>query len=228
MPSNTRSSKATAASDVVLLTDADVRSIKRTTKKDPKQKPARKENNPPPVNTGEIIEISSDEEEPAPRNPVAATAKLQARIQQLEKENARIKKENDEIKKQQIAAADLEDQITCEVCSAKLWSPFILNCGHTFCQQDLENWFSTALKQHLNVYPHYNVNVPPANVYGIFQKLPLPPYSCPKCREKVCSRPIQNFAVKGLVRAVAGQTGETSPKKTIDATKVWSRFFPAQ
>lgn len=122
MPSNTRSSKATAASDVVLLTDADVRAINRTTKKDRKQKPARKENNPPPVNTGEIIEISSDEEEPTPRNPVAATAKLQARIQQLEKvrhltgsfpgflrilpqENARIKKENDEIKKQQIAVS---------------------------------------------------------------------------------------------------------------------------
>jgi hypothetical protein len=54
-------------------------------------------------------------------------------------------------------------------------------------------------------------------------------YTCPTCRDKVCSRPIQNFAVKGLVRAVAGQIGETSPqKKTVDAANVWSRFFPAQ
>ncbi|KAF8208296.1 hypothetical protein K438DRAFT_1813769 [Mycena galopus ATCC 62051] len=231
MPSKTRSSSKTSAqtADVVLLTDFDVLAIKQKTKKDPKQqKPARKENHCP-VNSGEIIEISSDEDDGpvAPRTSVA-TSKLQAQIQQLEKENARIKKENDEIKKQQIlVAADLEDQITCEVCSAKLWSPFILNCGHTFCQQDLEDWFSTALKQHRNVYPHYNVNAPAVNAYNMYQQLPLPPYTCPKCREKVVSKPVQNFAVKGLVRAVAGQAGEASPKKTVDGTNVWSRFFPA-
>jgi len=234
MPSNTRSSsKATGqSSDVVLLTDSDILAIKRTAKKDLKQNPTRKENHCP-VSSAEIIEISSDEDdEPVVPRATVATSKLQEKIRQLEKENARIKKENDEIKKQQTSkqtlAADLEEQITCEVCNAKLWSPFILNCGHTFCQLDLEKWFSTALRQHLNTYPHYNVNAPPVNVYGIFQQIPLPNYSCPKCREKVRSRPIQNFAIKGLVRVVAGQTGETSPKKTVDVNHVWNRFFPAQ
>ncbi|KAJ7248581.1 hypothetical protein B0H12DRAFT_1123348 [Mycena haematopus] len=231
MPTKTRSSFNSTAqtADVVLLSDV-VPATKRTTarKDHPKQNPARKENHWP-VNSGEIIEISSDEDdEPvAPRVSAVGTSKLQARIRQLEQENARIKKENDEIKKQQSsAAADLEDQITCEVCSAKLWTPYILSCGHTFCAQDLENWFSTALKQHRTVYPLYNVHHAP-NVYNMYQQqLPLPPYTCPKCRERVCTRPVQNFAVKGLVRAVAGQMGETSPKKTADAN-VWNRFFPA-
>ncbi|KAF7343486.1 RING-type domain-containing protein [Mycena venus] len=235
MPSNTRSKATGQNSDVTLLTD--ILAIKRTARNDPKrtacENPARKENHRP-VNSAEIIEISSDEdEEPvAPKRPaVAASSKLrnlQDKIMQLEKENERIKKENEEMRKQQAVAADLEEQITCEVCSAKLWSPFILTCGHTFCQQDLENWFSTALRQHRNVYPHYNVNTIPVNVYGIFQQLPLPPYTCPKCRQSVRSKPIQNFAVKGLVRAVAGQSGETSPKKPADATNVWGQFFPAQ
>ncbi|KAJ7821353.1 hypothetical protein B0H13DRAFT_2682103 [Mycena leptocephala] len=225
MPANTRSKPIRPSSDVVLL-DSDTLAIKRNNKQNTK-KPARKENCP--INSGEIIEISSDEDEGpvAPRSAVT-TSKLQERIRQLETENARIKKENDEIKRQKTVAADLEDQITCEVCNSKMWSPFILpDCGHTFCQKDLEDWFSTALKQHRNVYPHYNVNVP-LNIYGVFQQqLPLPPYTCPKCREKVRSKPVQNFAVKGFVRAVAEQAGETSPKKTVgSATNVWNHFFP--
>ncbi|KAJ7130163.1 hypothetical protein C8R44DRAFT_774957 [Mycena epipterygia] len=228
MPSNTRSTRLTRqTSDVILLTDSDVLGSKRPTKKDPKPRqknPARKENHCP-INSGEIIEISSDEDE----EPVAArsaVSTLQDKIRKLERENARIRQENVDIKKQQILASEVEDQVTCEVCSSKMWSPFILpDCGHTFCQQDLEDWFSTALKQHRNAYPHYNVNTPP-NVYGA---LPLPPYSCPKCREKVRSKPIQNFALKGLVRAVADKVGENSPKKPVGSSaNVWNRFFPAQ
>ncbi|KAJ7481614.1 hypothetical protein FB451DRAFT_132580 [Mycena latifolia] len=233
MPANTRSSKPTRQnSDVILLLDPpspDTLGLKRIPSKQ-KQNPARKENNCS-INQGEIIEISSDEdEEPVVARSAVATSKLQERIRVLEKENARIKKENEEIRKQQMKAADLEDSVTCEVCAAKMWSPFILpDCGHTFCQQDLEDWFSTALKQHRNVYPHYNVNAPAVNVYGLMQTLPLPPYSCPKCREKVRSKPIQNFALKGLVRVVADKVGENSPKKSVGSSaNVWSRFFPAQ
>ncbi|KAJ7507268.1 hypothetical protein B0H11DRAFT_1970967 [Mycena galericulata] len=234
MPTNTRSSKHTRqTSDVVLLSGPDTQAIRRTTKKDPKPKqnnPARKENCP--VNSGEIIEISSDEDEEtvAPRSSVISS-KLQERIKQLERENARISRENEAIKKQQIAeAVDMEDQVTCEVCSSKMWSPFILpDCGHTFCQQDLEDWFETALKRHRTMYPHYDVNAPAFNVYGHIQKVPLPPYSCPKCREQVRSKPIQNFALKNFVRVVAGKVGENSPKKIVgNSTNVWGRFFPAQ
>ncbi|KAJ7094009.1 hypothetical protein B0H15DRAFT_149725 [Mycena belliarum] len=232
MPANTRSTKNLARqnSDVILLSDPpspDKFGLKRAPPK-PKQNTARKENQCT-VNLGDIIEISSDEdEEPVARSTVA-TFKLQERIRVLEKENARIKKENEEIKKQQTVVADVEDQVTCEVCAAKMWSPFILpDCGHTFCQRDLEDWFATSLKQHRKVYPNYDVNTAPVNIYGVVQRLPLPAYSCPKCRQKVRSKPIQNFALKGLVRIVADKVGESSPKKLPGSSaNVWSRFFPA-
>ncbi|KAJ7747963.1 hypothetical protein DFH07DRAFT_1062660 [Mycena maculata] len=234
MPANTRSYKPTRQnSDVVLLSSPDMQAVRRT-KKDPKPKqsnPARKENHCP-INSGEIIEISSDEDdEPVASRTAVASSKLQERIRQLERENERIKLENEDIKKQRmVEAADMEDQVTCEVCSSKMWSPFILpDCGHTFCQQDLENWFATTLKQHCNIYPHYNVNAAVVNVYGLMQRLPLPNYTCPKCRENVKSKPIQNFAMKGFVRVVAGKVGESSPKKTVGSpNNVWNRFFPAQ
>ncbi|KAJ7779562.1 hypothetical protein B0H14DRAFT_3586534 [Mycena olivaceomarginata] len=180
----------------------------KPTKADPPQQnlPVRKANNgDAPSNSGEIIEISSDEDDTPRKNPSGNTAKLEARIQELEQEEARIKKENDKLKKQQIACTrqpmTWRTGSACEICSTKLWSPFILDCGHTFCQQDLEGWFTKALEKHLETYSQYDVNAPPKKK----KKMPLPPYTCPTCRDKVCSRPIQNFAVKGLVRAVAGQ-----------------------
>ncbi|KAJ7757022.1 hypothetical protein B0H16DRAFT_1537735 [Mycena metata] len=207
MSSNTRPTRLTRqSSDVVMLTNPALASKRR---KDPipKQKnppEARKENHRP-IHSGEVIEISSDEDD----EPVVFQRpnQLRERIRQLEK------KENEEMKKQQVDV------------TSKMWSP------------DLENWFATALKLHRNVYPHYNpAAVNPyglpgaANPYNPFfqQQIPLPAYSCPKCREKVRSKPIQNFALKSLVRAIAGPSGETSPKKAVGGSNnVWSRFFPA-
>ncbi|KAJ6588432.1 hypothetical protein B0H19DRAFT_1248093 [Mycena capillaripes] len=170
----------------------------------------------------EIIEISSDSEDDEPvasrtRRRATKTSEFEEKIKRLEQENARVKQEVNEIKKQQAAfSANLEDRITCEICESKLWSPFMLDCGHTFCLQDLEDWFAAALTQHRNVYPHYTVNAPPNGT--------LPHYTCPKCREKVYSKPIQNFAVKDFVRAAAQ---EASPQKSVgSAINPCSRFFP--
>ncbi|KAJ7291166.1 hypothetical protein C8J57DRAFT_210905 [Mycena rebaudengoi] len=224
MPSNTRSTKHTRQNSDVVMIPAEIAKRPKT-----KQKTQRKENCP--VNSGEIIEISSDEDEVsvAPRNGVAMS-KLHEKIKQLEQENARIRGENEEMKKKQmLEAVEMEDQVTCEVCDSKMWSPFILpGCGHTFCQQDLENWFATALKQHRTIYPQYDVNyVPPGN-NPYYQPLPAPAYSCPKCREPVRSKPMQNFALKPFVRSIASKTGETSPKKTPGNPQVWNRFFAAR
>jgi uncharacterized protein YktB (UPF0637 family) len=120
MPANTRSKPIRPSSDVVLL-DSDTLAIKRNNKQNTK-KPARKENCP--INSGEIIEISSDEDEgPVAPRSVVTTSKLQERIRQLEtvrrsevlgsivylipQENARIKKENDEIKKQKTVVSSI-------------------------------------------------------------------------------------------------------------------------
>ncbi|KAJ7624999.1 hypothetical protein DFH06DRAFT_1008309, partial [Mycena polygramma] len=104
---------------------------------------------------------------------------------------------------------DLEDQISCELCSFKLRTPFILPDCVGF------QWLSNKTKRHV---------LPVLSQSTVLRSFQL---TCPKCRETVHSKPVQNFAVSGLVRAVAGQAGEASPKKPVrSAAKPWSRFFP--
>ena len=72
-------------------------------------------------------------------------------------------------------------------------------------------------------------------MYGNFQHgLPAaqqvhPRYTCPKCREEVKTRPTEDFALKSLVRTIAGATGEKSPKKPVGRGQrredPWSAFF---
>ncbi|KAJ7846314.1 hypothetical protein B0H14DRAFT_933702 [Mycena olivaceomarginata] len=236
-----------------------------------------------PSNSGEIIEISSDEDDAPRKNSSGNTAKLEARIQELEQVRAlpgstrfslsysippsgrgahqererQIEETTDSCGSAvptyssraqsdvHQAADDLEDRIACEICSTKLWSPFILDCvsqflstdaicstsfnmrytGHTFCQQDLEGWFTKALEKHLETYSQYDVNAPPKKK----KKCPFLHIRVRPARDKVCSRPIQNFAVKGLVPRGRGADGETSRRRRQStAANVWSRFFPAQ
>lgn len=110
-------------------------------------------------------------------------------------------------------------------------------CGHTFCQNCLQDWFSTTLAQHMAANPAYNLNHPnnvpeyaqallrathtpltPQNmqhlaaVFGNHQ-VPKPEYNCPACRTPVVNRPVEAFTLKSLVRIVAKTEGEQSPRK---------------
>ncbi|KAJ6451529.1 hypothetical protein C8R47DRAFT_1215647 [Mycena vitilis] len=226
------------ASDVVLSRPAIVANKCAATPKQNAKKAGLREG-PTTRNSVEIIEISSDEEEePVVLREMVTTSRLQERIRKLERvcttflplspatvqfpllisympqENACLKNDSAEIKKQQAKYIDLEHYITCEVCTSKMWNPYILpDCGHTFCKQDLIKWFDTILTQHRE----RNSN----------EERPLPPYTCPTCRERVRSKPIENFAVKNFVRVVAAKAGESSPKKPVtNSATVWGRFFP--
>lgn len=88
------------------------------------------------------------------------------------------------------------------------------------------------------MFPNYDVNL---GAYyraaeGVSEKYPL--YACPKCREAVKARPIENFSLKSLVRNITTGTGEMSPKKgkgkrkgaqrkgeKTNDSKPWDRFF---
>ncbi|KAF7298505.1 Ring finger domain-containing protein [Mycena kentingensis (nom. inval.)] len=224
-------------SDLVVIDDLPTIPAKRTS-----SKATRKENKCPST---EVIEISSDEDdEPvAKRASGAGPAKMklmQARIKELErdrdalkKEVAKLQKERKESQASKQSATDLEDAVCCEICSSKMWSPYILECGHSFCRTDLEDWFQGALNRHRTQYPHYNLNAQPAiphNLLGFgvaaaFQ-MPQPSYTCPKCRAAVRSKPIQNFVVKHVVELVAKSMRETSPKKVVAPNpNPWARFF---
>ncbi|KAJ7057083.1 hypothetical protein C8F01DRAFT_1257014 [Mycena amicta] len=234
-----RNTRSRPDPDIVIVGDGSPRTVSgkrnptKTTKKTaPPVAHGRKENRCP---TNDIIEISSDEEdEPVVRTAPsgagssakdsAKMARMQDRLKQLERENVRLEQENKSMKQ---SVNDLDDGVSCEICSCKMWSPFILaECGHTFCQKDLQDWFQAALTRHQTAYPHYNVNQAPMHGYGY--QLPQPAYTCPKCRASILSKPIQNFAVKHVVRVVAKQSRESSPKKITgnpDSANVWSRFF---
>jgi hypothetical protein len=126
-------------------------------------------------------------------------------------------------------------------------------CGHTFCRSCLTDWFNTTLAQHLTAHPHYRPLPPhPANMYqhsiALQQQIllqrhlheqqhPAPNYTCPTCREEVTVRPVEVFALKAIVRSVAGAMGTTSPRKPSanlrgpgkgGREELWSGFFPSE
>jgi hypothetical protein len=63
---------------------------------------------------------------------------------------------------------------------------------------------------------------------------PQPTYTCPTCREQVKNKPVEDFALKSVVRTVAGAMGENSPTKKVNGRVgngrpgPWDRFFSAE
>ncbi|KAH0589219.1 hypothetical protein H2248_004981 [Termitomyces sp. 'cryptogamus'] len=248
-----------------------------------------------PVVLGEVIEISSDDDEFVPRvDSVAADLRYQVKklkevwcicsfphsqlFDGLEtKENSRLKtelttiggelssakKEIAELKttpgigKGKLDVLQLDDNMGCEICTSRMWSPFILpECGHTFCLSCLQDWFGTTLAQFIAIHPDYHdqqthnhrlweammqnpliLRTPHAAAYyaQLQQQAPQPQYTCPTCREQVKNRPVEDFALKALIRAITTAAGEGSPKKldkqtrgkaTAPKTGPWDGFFP--
>ncbi|KDQ27943.1 hypothetical protein PLEOSDRAFT_1083864 [Pleurotus ostreatus PC15] len=162
-----------------------------------------------------------------------------------------------------INPSDLEDQINCEICTMKMWRPYLLpECGHSFCESCIQDWFSTILARHIQAHPEYNANnhrqnvpahirqmMPYAEYHPQVQQMlaqynlqnPQPEYNCPTCRVEVKSRPIEDFALKAIVRVVAKAQGEVSPQKPVSTSSnkkgkrrapqktqksVWDPYFP--
>ncbi|KAI0044643.1 hypothetical protein FA95DRAFT_1562025 [Auriscalpium vulgare] len=169
-------------------------------------------------------------------------AKLRADVARLKQENARNKDlynkyllENEHLRSQKkLQAASvpvtlLEDVVCCEICTAKMWSPFLMpDCGHTFCQTCITDWFTTIRTKHLATNPHLNehtlLTLPPAL---------RPQYTCPACRTTVRTCPVECFTLKTVVRVVADAVGESSPRKSGPSRGrakqggVWDGFFGA-
>ncbi|TFK44502.1 hypothetical protein BDQ12DRAFT_730555 [Crucibulum laeve] len=234
---------------------------------------------------GDVIEISSDDDDAAP-SQASIIADLRRQLKKTKEENTRHKhayekahreltdtREENRVlqtsrrheKGKLVDTTQLEDNINCEICTARMWSPHLLpDCGHAFCQSCLRDWFSTIQAQFMASNPHYDGNQPsphsahiqmllsnphtfhrPQIAQQIAQLLtayqpPRPDYSCPTCREPVKTRPVEDFALKALVRTIASAAGENSPTKTsaasvsrrgngrgpIGTSGPWDGFFP--
>ncbi|KAH9940478.1 uncharacterized protein BXZ73DRAFT_88709 [Epithele typhae] len=173
---------------------------------------------PPRTTSHEVIEISSDDEDHRPRKQTKrVTPESSARVRELE----------------QLVNA-FEEHVICDICTCKMWNPFIVSCGHTFCRECLQDWFSTSLAKHLVNHPEYDAASLAPNNYlaalaqpdlhaqtratlqrhliDIHTRTAHPEYSCPKCRIIVRSPPAENFVVKHIVRSLAAMQGEENPK----------------
>ncbi|KAL4248910.1 hypothetical protein ABKN59_007570 [Abortiporus biennis] len=230
--------------------------------------------------TEEVLEISSDEdEEPhlakAPKaNNGSSVAELRKQLKALKEENARLKREmTEKVAEASLSKSveappehkaesskkllnELDEHLSCEICTLKMWNPFTLQCGHTFCQTCLQDWFNTTLAQYMNTHPHYNPNPPTLAQYRIalgnrnldplhrrhlerqiqafLMTMEHPSYTCPACRVNVRMKPAQVFALKHAVRTVGEHQGESSPKKDppagrgrrVEIEDPFEAFFP--
>ncbi|KAI9452646.1 hypothetical protein BJY52DRAFT_1292013, partial [Lactarius psammicola] len=167
--------------------------------------PKRTSRKPKRSKREEILEIL--EEKPS-KHEHLETDGLQRRCHELEQERDRLQRDNRRLlasmdqlkastKQNTLSMSALDEALSCEVCTHTMWSPYLLaNCGHTFCQGCLTDWFNTTLSQHMQ-----------NGARG------LPAYTCPSCRHPVRYPPVQNFSLKRLVRLAAESRGESSPQR---------------
>lgn len=128
------------------------------------------------------------------------------------------------------------------------------DCGHSFCEGCLIDWFSTTQAQHMAANPQLDDNratlagqlhkfvqmVPNLHAYGPHGQLHVravlaelrrhrPEYTCPSCRKEVLNKPVEDFRLKGLIKEIAGMMGETNPRKDTShrGTSPFDHFFAA-
>ncbi|KAI0958252.1 hypothetical protein AcV7_004124 [Taiwanofungus camphoratus] len=209
-PTNTASD-----ADIIILSSDDESSLP---KKNPATMPrrtrqsAKQKDRVPVPPSAEIVEISSGDEASTSKSkqPHSTIMKLRRqlkeaqeeveRLRNLENSNAlvqnlreeldRLKSEASHSQESQNLLSGMDDYISCEICTLKLWTPYVyvasyfgtfrkfvelrnmptvvmlsLPCGHTFCQTCLQDWFNTTLVQHIANHPHYDMQNPHLQAY---------------------------------------------------------------
>ncbi|KAJ4476095.1 hypothetical protein C8J55DRAFT_562137 [Lentinula edodes] len=245
----TRLSRRDSSVEVLQLVPSNTGpSTTRTSKNKPPKKPLV-----PHPDVIEIFDSDDDHFAPSAKRKSSRELQLEREVKKLKQENELYKNKANSLRaeitsvqdklthllaassnasssKDHMPISDVEDSVTCEICTMKIWTPYTLKCGHTYCQSCLQDWFSTTLVQHMAANPNYSVNQPQhpygADTYAAYPGFaqhhymhllgaatPQPHYTCPLCRKQVRNPPVENFNLKKIMRAVASVQGETSPRK---------------
>ncbi|KAI6129409.1 hypothetical protein EDD16DRAFT_1471574 [Pisolithus croceorrhizus] len=206
---------------------------------------------------GEVLEISdSDEVQPS---PPAAKWKTERAAQELSELKSLEKAQAEEINALRSALSkvptrffdfsELEDHTLCEVCTHKMWKPYLLpDCGHCFCQDCLVGWFTTTQVKFMNSHPDYDPQHAMAHgqLHVLLKSIPAilnpnvrqqlkallvklrkmrPEYTCPSCRKTAVTKPVEDFRLKALVRHISDLQGEACPQESspsLPSSKHWS------
>ncbi|GBE81316.1 hypothetical protein BKA93DRAFT_926182 [Sparassis latifolia] len=229
--------------DIIILSSDDELAIPKQNRLTPKKSKQRVRSKP--RISADVIVLSDDEGPEASTStvPRGTTPSLRQQLKEAKEMIARLEAEarawEQKDKASQGLLPALDEHVNCEVCTLKMWTPATLACGHTFCQSCLQDWFTTALTQHMAANPDYDAQ--PAiiqqykaalqnpnttsqarrqlanHINELLEHIPQPQYTCPSCRAPVKSKPIEVFRLKHITRTVAAATGETSPKKAAPA-----------
>ncbi|KAF5322491.1 hypothetical protein D9619_001364 [Psilocybe cf. subviscida] len=146
----------------------------------------------------------------------------------------------------------LDEQLECDICTRRLWTPYIIpDCGHTFCESCLIEWFGVAHAQFMQDHPvnpmqhdllyilDHVARTPgllqSRNILDVLRSRlpPTPKYTCPSCRGPVTSRPVEDYSLKQVVHKVAEAMGEKPPPSKNSGKNgkgttggIWDGFFP--
>ncbi|EKM80794.1 hypothetical protein AGABI1DRAFT_126832 [Agaricus bisporus var. burnettii JB137-S8] len=235
------------------------------TKSPSQQRPKNTSNNARIIPSSDVIEISSDDDD-GPPSQASIVADLRKQVSKLKQENERYGKECIVLKQalarsyaelkeanaSKLESADgklvlelskLEDTISCEICTNRLYTPYLLpGCGHTFCLSCLRDWFGMTHAQFLQTNPHWNPNAQNQNILRIRSLLrpeylvhpqiqhemlhiqqPQPQFTCPTCRKRVYQRPVEVYALKSLIRMSLSANEAEKAKIPPDTTVVEKR-----
>ncbi|KAF9494342.1 hypothetical protein BDN71DRAFT_996608 [Pleurotus eryngii] len=110
--------------------------------------------------------------------------------------------------------ASLTNSLTCQICVDLMHKPYLLTpCGHLACHNCLVRWFTEPRDGGGDtVPPGLDIPLPGTAEPNFSQANPLPPHrldyirrpkTCPHCRARILSRPVEVYGVKAMVNTLA-------------------------
>ncbi|KAF9077943.1 hypothetical protein BDP27DRAFT_1310458 [Rhodocollybia butyracea] len=120
----------------------------------------------------------------------------------------------------------IETSLTCNICMEILTKPFSLSpCGHTFCLQDLQEWFRKAPPTDDDM----DLDMDDTEYY-----LKHRSKTCPACRAIIVGRPLPVYIVNNIIGAVQKSkltaTGDGATSRRSNSPYVsedpWEGLFP--